>query len=73
MAGKSTGDITDLLVRWNSGDEDAASKLLPVVYAELRKLARGYLRKERQDHSLLAACQADVATVACHGERAQQP
>ena len=54
MAGKSTGDITDLLVRWNDGDPDAASKLLPVVYAELRKLARGYLRKERQDHTLQA-------------------
>ncbi|MDH3745979.1 MAG: ECF-type sigma factor, partial [Acidobacteriota bacterium] len=54
MAGKSTGEITDLLVRWNDGDQDAASKLLPVVYAELRKLARGYLRKERQDHTLQA-------------------
>ncbi len=54
MAARQPGEITDLLVRWNAGDQDAASELLPVVYAELRKLATGYLRKERPDHTLQA-------------------
>ena len=52
--GPPSGDVTDLLVRWNAGDEDAASDLLPVVYSELQKLARRYLFRERRDHTLQA-------------------
>lgn len=52
--GPPTGDVTDLLVRWNAGDEDAARDLLPVVYSELQKLARRYLYHERRDHTLQA-------------------
>jgi RNA polymerase sigma-70 factor, ECF subfamily len=47
-------DVTSLLVASSQGDEEALNKLLPVVYAEMRKLARRYLRKERRDHSLQA-------------------
>lgn len=47
-------DVTSLLVASSQGDEEALHKLLPVVYAELRKLAGRYLRKERPDHSLQA-------------------
>ncbi len=48
----NAGEVTELLVGWNRGDEDALSKLLPLVYDELRRLASRYLRQERPDHIL---------------------
>lgn len=45
-------DITTLLVRWGRGDQEALDALTPLVYQELRRLANGYLRRERQDHTL---------------------
>jgi RNA polymerase sigma factor (TIGR02999 family) len=45
-------DLTGLLVAWSSGDSEANDRLTEAVYAELRGLARGYLRRERSDHSL---------------------
>jgi len=45
-------DITGLLVDWSKGDESARSPLIDAVYAELRRLARGYLQRERPGHSL---------------------
>lgn len=47
--------VTELLVRWRRGDEDALESLIPLIYAELRKLARSYLRRERADHTLESA------------------
>jgi DNA-directed RNA polymerase specialized sigma24 family protein len=45
-------DITTLLERWANGDEQALDELTRGMYAELRRLAAGYLRKERPDHTL---------------------
>jgi RNA polymerase sigma factor (TIGR02999 family) len=45
-------DITTLLVRWGRGDQQALDALTPLVYQELRRLANGYLRRERPDHTL---------------------
>ena len=45
-------DVTRLLHDWSGGDEEAAERLMPLVYDELRRLARGYLRRERPDHTL---------------------
>jgi RNA polymerase sigma factor (TIGR02999 family) len=50
----SPADITFLLSKMQSGDERAASQLMPLVYNELRRLARGYMRRERSDHTLQA-------------------
>ncbi|MGO9433698.1 MAG: sigma-70 family RNA polymerase sigma factor [Terracidiphilus sp.] len=47
-------DVTLLLSALTRGDKDAASKLIPVVYAELRRLAGSYMRRERTDHTLQA-------------------
>ena len=47
-------EITELLIAWNEGQQEALERLLPVVYDELRKLARSYLRRERSDHTLQA-------------------
>jgi len=45
-------DVTSLLVRWGNGDANAFDELAPIVYDELRKLARSHLRRERPDHTL---------------------
>lgn len=45
-------DVTQLLERWSGGDEDALHRLTPLVYAELRKIAKRQLRNERADHTL---------------------
>jgi len=50
-AGES-GEVTRLLVAWGLGDRDAYERLIPLVYAELHRLAARYLRRERQDHTL---------------------
>jgi RNA polymerase sigma factor (TIGR02999 family) len=46
--------VTEWLIRWNNGDEAALQALTPLVYAELHRLAAGYLRGERNDHTLQA-------------------
>jgi len=46
------GGVTQLLARWADGDQSALDALMPVVYAELRKIADAYLRRERSDHTL---------------------
>ena len=45
-------DITLLLRRWSDGDSEALSELTPLVYDEIRKLARGHLNHERENHTL---------------------
>jgi len=47
-----TTDVTALLLAWGEGDAGARSRLIDVVYDELRRVARGHLRRERPDHSL---------------------
>jgi RNA polymerase sigma factor (TIGR02999 family) len=44
--------VTDLLRAWSDGDEGALERLVPVVEVELRRLARGYLTRERREHTL---------------------
>lgn len=46
------GEVTELLVKWSEGDNDALEKLLPIVYAELRRIADNYLRREQSGHTL---------------------
>lgn len=47
-----TADITGLLMAVSNGEEAARTRLIEAVYDELRRLARGYLRRERPNHSL---------------------
>jgi RNA polymerase sigma factor (TIGR02999 family) len=44
--------VTQLLIRWSSGDKAALEELTPLVYGELRRLAKRYMGRERQDHTL---------------------
>lgn len=48
----SSNQVTELLVRWRGGDRAALDALLPLVYTELRRIARHYLVQERTDHTL---------------------
>ena len=44
--------VARLLQEWRAGDEDAYARLIPLVYAELRRLARSQLRREAPGHSI---------------------
>ena len=48
----AAGDVTLLLVELANGEKDAADQLLPLVYDELRRVARRHLRHERIGHTL---------------------
>jgi len=52
MTKPSPEEVTQLLLAWNSGDHSALAKLTPLVYAELRRLAHRYMRREHPGHSL---------------------
>jgi RNA polymerase sigma-70 factor (ECF subfamily) len=45
-------DISTLLRAWSDGDQSALARLTPIVYDELRRLARRYMKRERPGHSL---------------------
>jgi RNA polymerase sigma-70 factor, ECF subfamily len=49
---ETRGQTTRLLKAMHAGDDAAAAKLLPLVYAELHRVANAYMRRERPDHTL---------------------
>jgi RNA polymerase sigma-70 factor, ECF subfamily len=49
---EDAGQVTQLLKAMRTGDERAAEELLPLVYQELHRLARSYMRRERAEHTL---------------------
>jgi RNA polymerase sigma-70 factor, ECF subfamily len=53
--GSPPQDVTQILQAWSRGEAAALEKLLPLVYAELRRRARRYMARERPDHSLQAS------------------
>ena len=48
----TSNSVTQLLARWNSGDTSARDALVPLVYGELRKIARRCIAGQRSDHTL---------------------
>jgi RNA polymerase sigma factor (TIGR02999 family) len=52
--GSSPGEVTNLLIQLRHGNRDAESRLMPLVYGELRRLAGRYMRGERPGHTLQA-------------------
>jgi RNA polymerase sigma factor (TIGR02999 family) len=50
--GTAPEEITQLLINWRHGDKAALDQLMPLVYEELRRLARGFMGRERSDHTL---------------------
>jgi len=49
---RSRTDVTDLLIEWGKGDQEALNQLMPLVYDELHRLASRHLRHERPGHTL---------------------
>ena len=60
---RAPSDTTDLLLAWSKGDESAFDRLVPLVYQELRTLAKRYMRHERPDHTLQATALVNEAYV----------
>ena len=54
MPANSNSGPTELLRAWSQGDGSALERLMPLVYEELHRLARWYMRQERPDHTLQA-------------------
>jgi len=52
MDAPGTHELTQLLVAWSDGDEAALDRLAPLVNAELHRLAKRYMSREREDHLL---------------------
>jgi RNA polymerase sigma factor (TIGR02999 family) len=61
MATPSPQQVTQLLLAWNAGDSAAQEKLIPLVYTELRQLAKRYMARERPDHTLQATALVNEA------------
>jgi|SRR5262245_5672737 len=54
-------DVSALLRAWSEGDQEALHVLTPIVYEELHRLARHYMRRERSGHSLQATALVNEA------------
>jgi len=52
MAGEQRDEVTAILNDWSGGDIKAPERLMPFVYDELRRLARAFLSREREGHTL---------------------
>jgi len=50
--GNSPNEVTQLLVAWGNGDQEALDQLMPLVYSELHRIAHRYIKKERPGHTL---------------------
>src|SRR5688572_17178629 len=59
----TTPDLTQLLLAWGDGDRKALDELTPRIYRELKKLAGGYLRRERAGHTLQPTALAHEAFI----------
>lgn len=56
-------ELTQLLAAWSDGEEEALEKLAPLVHAELYRLAKRYMSRERQDHLLQTSALINEAYV----------
>ena len=68
----SPHEVTQLLLAWGKGDQDALGQLVPLVEAELHKLAEAYLRRERAGHTLQPTALVNEAFVRLIDEQGVQ-
>ncbi len=59
----SPNEVTQLLVAWGNGDQAARDQLMPLVYAELHRLAHRHIKKERPGHTLQTSALVNEAFV----------
>ena len=63
MPDSSPHDITQLLVKWSDGDAAALEELTPLIYAELHRMAKRYIGRERKGHTLQTTALVNEAYV----------
>ncbi len=56
-------EVTELLRKWSGGDQDALEELTPVIYAELHRIAKRYMKRERENHTLQTSALVNEAYV----------
>ncbi len=64
-----SGRVTQLLQAWGDGDANALDQLIPLVEAELRRMARRYMARERVDHTLQTTALVHEAFIRLTGAR----
>ncbi|MGA2771880.1 MAG: ECF-type sigma factor [Bryobacteraceae bacterium] len=69
MSAETSQDISGLVLAWNQGDQEALNRLLPVVYAELRGIARRYLNRRLPGDTLESAALANEVYLKLIGSR----
>jgi RNA polymerase sigma factor (TIGR02999 family) len=60
---QNSHEVTQLLIQWSNGDKTALNKLMPLIYNELRQLARHYMSRERPGHTLQTTALVNEAYV----------
>jgi len=72
MSTPSPPEITQLLEEWSRGDRSALDRLIPLVHAELRRIARRQMSQERAGHTLQATALVNEAYVRLAGDAGQR-
>ena len=72
MQEQSTQDVTMLLRAWTGGDERALDRLMPVLFEELRRTARSYMRRERSGHTLQTTALVNEAYLKLFGKKSTE-
>lgn len=65
----SPEEVTQLLRNWHNGDQSALDKLMPLIYDELHRMARRYMRRERTGHTLQTSALVNEAYLRLAGQR----
>lgn len=63
MSAESSQEVTELLQKWSGGDSAALEELTPLIYAELHRIAKNYMRRERDGHLLQTSALVNEAYV----------
>lgn len=63
MSSALSQNVTQILLDWRSGNQEALERLMPLVYDELRRLAARYMRNERSEHTLQATALVNEAYI----------
>ena len=63
MQEEPSQDVTLLLKKWSDGEKDALEELTPIIYAELHRIARRYMNRERDNHTLQTTALVNEAYV----------
>ena len=63
MTEETSQDVTQLLKKWGEGDQAALDELTPIIYSELHKIAKRYMNRERDGHTLQTTALVNEAYV----------